>query len=98
MSGLSSMNFGFALCSIGTANVALQWILHYGDTDDQRDNEKTLVSTLAVVGIALGSIFASSIVKFGKRKIIIISLIVSLITSSLSIIENLPLVIITRAG
>lgn len=70
--GCSSMQFGLALAATGPISPALRYQLEWGNDRSEIDFNITCLSTSALVGIALGCIFAGDFIKYGRRKTIIV--------------------------
>ena len=54
------------------------------------------MSTIGIAGVAAGSIVGGPLIKFGKRRMIIMTNIFVIITSLMSLPKNWPLMIISR--
>lgn len=84
--GVSSMQFGLALASTGPIVPALRYQLNWGNEREVFDFNVTILSTSALVGIALGNIFGGDFVKNGRRKTIIIFNILGAIATCFTLI------------
>ena len=92
--GCSIMNFGFALCAVGESGVALEEQLNWGTTKKERDKHKTFLGTVQVLGIAFGSVTGGGLLKYGKRKIILIMNLFNIAGCLMRIWPNFPLILI----
>jgi|TARA_B110001450_G_C17563187_1_gene457651 MFS family permease len=80
------MQFGLALASTGPIVPALRYQLNWGNEREVFDFNVTILSTSALVGIALGNIFGGDFVKNGRRKTIIIFNILGAIATCFTLI------------
>ena len=84
--GVSSMQFGLALASTGPIVPALRYQLNWGNEREVFDFNVTILSTSALVGIALGNIFGGDFVKNGRRRTIIIFNILGAIATCFTLV------------
>ena len=69
--GCSSSSFGFVMAGTGPCISALRYQLNWGNDSAVIDLNSTILSTAAVFGIAIGSIFGGDFIKYGRRSTLI---------------------------
>jgi len=80
------MQFGLALAATGPISPALRYQLNWGNDRQVIDFNITMLSTSALLGIAIGNIFGGDFVKNGRRKTIIQFNILGLIGTLLTLV------------
>ena len=91
---IGCFNCGFVLA--GTLDVIDVWNVQFGWGDKSTRNN-TVISTCAVLGLTLGSIFSKLITNFGRRRAILISnVIITLITIPYFFTKNFWVIASTR--
>ena len=86
--GLSAMSYGFAMCQTGPIIPALKYQLNWGDESSTIDFNTTILTTSAVFGLALGSIFGADFIKNGRRQALIKFNIIGMFGSAIALYLN----------
>ncbi len=92
--GLGAFQFGWAV--VGNTQTAPVMSVKFGWNHEEAMLYNTLISNSSILGLFIGSIFASKIIGIGRRKAIILMNVIIVIGTGISLILTIPTLIIGR--
>lgn len=94
--GCGNMNFGYAIVSTNSTWESITLQIGQEWTQDGTNTRLSVLNALTITGLTLGSFIGGSVIKYGRRRTIILNNVIAIIGACVSFIKVYEVIVLGR--